>query len=282
MTTKSYRTVNGQTLEYEATPKVAAFIRRLEEGVENPKVTEQQLIGIAYSSENPILDHTMFPGRGAVTKAVLDDPAYHVMTDLLFRKQVAEQDLDVDKLAAKYSLTVGQAAAELGIHESAVRQAIAAKRLASWVKDGKHYLDPRSLKSIEFGTRGPKKGSWSEIAKTMAKREQRVQAALALLPDPLDVVMGHEKGASLKIKPSLPEAERIAGNRLRGTLPKWKRVVVMTTGDGGSRRAFVLEPGPEENELTHGPFSVKGRFVVRDTINSSKRAGEVWDEAEVG
>lgn len=269
MTTKSYRTVNGQTLEYEATPKVAAFLRRLEEGVENPKVGEQELVGLAYSSENPILDHTMFPGRGAVTKVVLDDPAYHVMTDLLFRKQIAEQEVDVDKLAAKYSLTVGQAAAELGIHESAVRQAIAAKRIASWLKDGKHFLDPRSLKSIEFGTRGPKKGAFRASAPIPAS-------------DPLDVVMGHEKGTSLKIKPSLPETERISGNRLRGTLPKWKRVVVMTTGDGGSRRAFVLEPGPEQNEFTHGPFSVKGRFVISERANSASKADEFWKSADVG
>lgn len=162
MTTKAkqHRTVSGQTIDYSPSPKVVAFLRRLEDEVENPKTSEQALIGLAYSNENPILDHTMFPGRGSVTKDVLADPAYHVMTDLLFRKQIAEQDIDVDKLAARYSMTVGEAAEELGINESAVRLAISSKRIASWVKDGKHFLEPRAVQSLEVGTRGPKKGSF--------------------------------------------------------------------------------------------------------------------------
>ena len=59
-------------------------------------------------------------------------------------------------------------------------------------------------------------------------------------------------------------------------LHEWQRVIVQTKGEGGTRRAFVLEPGPTENELAHGPFSVKGRFVINEKANSPKRADEVW------
>jgi excisionase family DNA binding protein len=131
-------------------------LERLETLLTDPKVTEQQLIGLAYPPENPILDATFHPARGMVTRAVLDDPAYEVMVDLLFRRRMMEDGISAEKLASRYSMTVAEAAAELGIHESAVRQAISAKRLASWIKEGgRHYVDPRALKTLEVGTRGP-------------------------------------------------------------------------------------------------------------------------------
>ena len=155
----THRTITGHPIELEPTPKVAAFLRRLEEAVADPKVTERELTGLAYGPENPFLDHSMFPGRGAVTKDVLANPAYRVMTDLLFRKRIVEQKIDVSKLEARYTMTPPQAAAELGITEGAVRQAIAAGRLPSWYRDGRHYLDPRSLSSLELTAAAGKKRS---------------------------------------------------------------------------------------------------------------------------
>lgn len=155
----THRTVTGHLVEFEAPPKVATFLRRLEDAVAEPKVTERELTGLAYSNENPFLDHTMFPGRGAVTKEVLADPAYRVMTDLLFRKRIVELKIDVSKIEARYSMTPGEAAAELGVTEGAIRQAIAARRIASWYRDGRHYLDPRSLSSLELTAAAGKKRS---------------------------------------------------------------------------------------------------------------------------
>lgn len=130
------------------------------------------------------------------------------------------------------------------------------------------------MRLLEVGTRGP-------------RGEQRARGAPAPavpLGGPLDIVMGHGGGRSLKIRSAAPvgDLERLEGNRLRGRLPKWKRVVVMTTAAGGGRRAFVLEPGPEETELTHSPYAVRGRFVVAEKANSPKAADKLWDEAEVG
>lgn len=150
MNKRTHRTVNGHLIEYEVAPKVGSFLRRLEAAVNDSDVSEQSLIGLAYSTDNPMLDHSMFPGRGAVTKEVLSDPAYRVMTDLLFRKRVAERGIDLAKVEARYTMTPADAAAELGVHESAIRQAIATLRLASWKRDGKHYLDPHAVRALKL------------------------------------------------------------------------------------------------------------------------------------
>src|SRR5262245_32600640 len=112
MAKRTHTTVSGHHIEYDSTPRVEAFLRRLEDAIDDAKVSENELIGLAYGHENPILDHTMFPSRGAVTKEVLADPAYAVMADLLFRKRLAEEGTDIEKLAARYSMTVSEAAKE--------------------------------------------------------------------------------------------------------------------------------------------------------------------------
>jgi excisionase family DNA binding protein len=250
MKSKTHTTASGHRIEVEVSPKVAAFLARLEEIVGNPKISAQEMIGVAYSAENPILDHTLFPGRGAVTRAVLDDPAYGVVTDLLFRKQLAQDGTDVERIAARFSMTVGEAAAELGIHESAVRQAIAAKRLASWMKEGRHYVEPRALKTLEVGTRAP-----------VGPRKPAAGGALA-------VKMGSCPGASFSVRTPIAIVD--------GQISTWKRVVVRSTGARGSKRAWVLEPATEDNEIVHGDFFVRGRFAVVASSNNPRKADELW------
>jgi len=264
MATRIHTTVMGHRIEFDPPPKVARFLERIERMVDDPDVTQRDMIGLVYSQENPILDHTIFPERGGVTRDVLADPVYAVMTDLIFRKHIAEDRIDVAKLAAKYSMTVAEAAEHLGINESAVRQGIASKRIPSFVKDGRHFIDPRSLTTLEVGTRGPR-GRARELG------------------GPLEIVMGHTKGASLKVKCNEPiePMGRLDGNVLRGRLRRWKRVVVMTTGEGGTKRAFVLDRGDADNAIEHGPFSVRGRFVIKEKANSSKSAEQVWAVYEV-
>lgn len=294
MTTKQYRTVNGQVIEYSPTAKVAAFLARIEQMVADPKTKEQQIVGLAYSSENPFLDHTMFPGRGAVTKDVLANPAYHVMTDLLFRKRVAESGFAVEKLASKYTVGIPEAARELGINENAVRKAIASGRLPAWTKeDGRQYLDPRTFKTIEVGTRGPKKGTFKVRTETVEPageevvrlRDERLEQAVADVDgepeaEPLDVIMGQEKGAGLKINVEAEDVQRIAGNRLHGRVKRWKRVAVMTKGEGGKRQVYVIVPGRKENAITIGPFAVRGRFDVDEKVTAPTRVDDAWKAAK--
>lgn len=295
MTTKQYRAVNGQVIEYSPTTKVAAFLARIEEMVADPKVKEQQIVGLAYSSENPFLDHTMFPGRGAVTKEVLGDPAYHVMADLLFRKRLAESGVATEKLAAKYTMGIPEAARELGINENAVRKAIASGRLPSWTKeDGRQYLDPRTFKSIEVGTRGPKKGTFKArteetagagIADAVRLRDEGLEDAVAHVngepeAEPLDVIMGQEKGAGLKISVEAEDVQRIADNRLHGRIKRWKRLAVMTKGEGGKRHVYVIVPGRKENAITIGPFAVRGRFDIDEKVTAPTRVDDAWKAAK--
>lgn len=284
MTKRFHTTASGHRIEYEASPKAVAFLRRLEEMVGDDSITTQEMTGLAYSTENPILDHAMFPGRGAVTRAVLDDPAYGVVTDLLFRKQLAEDGTDIERVAAKYSMTVGEAAAELGVTEGAIRQAIAAKRLASWVKEGgRHYVDPRAAKTLEVGTRapvGPRKGSFGDAPEVMAKH-RRVADAIAPSGAPLEVRMGSAAGASLSVRAKHPiKVDEQIGNVNHGHVSPWRRVVVKTTGEGGKTRAWVLVPGSEDNQIAHDEFFVRGRFTIAMSTNNPRSAIEMWKSTE--
>lgn len=266
MTKRIHTTLSGHHIEYDPSPEVAAFLSRLEDMIADPKISEQEMIGVAYSRENPIMDPTLHPTRAVVTKEVFANPAYQVIGDLLFRKRVAQERVDVAKLAAKYTMTIAEAAEDVGVHQSSIRQAIEARRLASWVKNGKHYLEPRSLASFKLsladgGKRGPKaKGSGHE----------------------LDIVLGHAPGQSLRVRAAtgVDTVERVEGNIVRGRVAKWERVVVLTTR-GQNKRAFVIEPADEDGDITHGPFHVRGRFRVVERANASKKAGELYDASDV-
>ncbi len=268
MPKRIHTTLTEHRIEYDPSPEVEAFLTRLEDMISDPKVNEQQMIGVAYSRENPLLDKTMHPIRAMVTKDVFDDPAYAVMADLLFRKRVAQEKVDVNKLAAKYTVTVAQAAEQLGIHQSAVRQAIEARRLASWMKDGKHFLEPSSLASFAQSSGKGRAGKKSEMSSE------------------LDIVLGHAAGASLRVRSAKPveTIERVDGNVVHGRLAAgWKKIVVLTTA-GNSKRGFALEPGApgaEPQEINHPPFYVRGNFHIYLHGNSAKKTGDIWDKTAV-
>jgi hypothetical protein len=260
MTTRFHTTASGHRIEYEATPEIEAFLRRLQELVTKGDVSSQAMTGIAYSSENPILDHAMFAGRGAVTREVLENPAYAVVTDLLFRKTLTERGQTPDDIAEHYSMSVSDAAVELGIHESAVRQAIAAKRLASWLKDGRHYVDPRALKTLEVGTRGPRRADATGGS--------------------LTVCVGNTTGQSFNVRTPTPitSTAKVGANKKSGVVePGWRRLVVRSIA-GAVHRTWILEPGPKEAELVAGDFYVRGRFAIAESATTPKKADTWWRE----
>jgi hypothetical protein len=84
-----HTTISGQRIDYdEPAPATAAFLERLVAMMRDPSVSESEMIGFAHAREKPILDHRL-PEGGAVTEAVLADPLYLVITDLLARKRIA-------------------------------------------------------------------------------------------------------------------------------------------------------------------------------------------------
>jgi hypothetical protein len=152
-----HETASGQRIEYpDPERRLARFLRRAEELATDSKAGEDELVAWVYGSENPILDRTVFPERGAVTRAVLDNPVYAVLQDLLFRKSAAARGQDLERLATRFTLTVNVAAERKGVSPQAIRNAIATKRLPAWVRDGEYHIDPRTLEQVEFGTRLPK------------------------------------------------------------------------------------------------------------------------------
>lgn len=249
-----YEAINGQRIEFTHTPETEVFLKKVLALYEDPRKSENDLIALVYSKENPILDQTIFPTRGAVTAAVLENPLYGVMTDLIFRKECAKSGTKIEELADQYTLTVVEAAEQLKIHPASVQKAIASKRLPVWVKGNKHYLDPKTFHLLgAVGQRGPAS------------------------PDvqPLTFRVGKNKEHMLRIKSIEGEPDsKIAP--VKGSLDRWRRVAVLH-GQGDNLRLFILEPAAEANEIERGEFYVKGNFEVKEKVNNRKTAQAAWD-----
>jgi excisionase family DNA binding protein len=157
MELERYTTLAGETLEYpRPNAEVGGFLARVFDATNNPNVGEGELIDLIYGKENPILDQTIFPARGAVTKEVFTDPVYHLMTDLLDHKRVQMGTLDLHKAHAAFTMTVQEAARKLGITQGAVRNAIVSRRMPAIKKGGVYLLDPKAVESFHVSPRGPK------------------------------------------------------------------------------------------------------------------------------
>ncbi len=155
---EKYTTIAGEEIAYPTpAPDVAALLSALVDAVNDPIVSESEIIELIYGKENPLLRQDVLPHHGVVTKEVFDNPLYHVMTDLLGRKRVQLGTLNVDKALSQYTMTVSEAAEELGIHPSAVRQAIKTRRLAGVKKGSQYFLRPLSVRSYKVSQRGPKR-----------------------------------------------------------------------------------------------------------------------------
>lgn len=261
-------TLSNKEIEYDdRDPVVAAFLQRVRELAAKPKSKESDLIALVYSQENPIMDRTLFPERGAVTKEVLEHPVYRVLCDIMGRKRVEQDSVNVETLGASYTLTVAEAAAKLGMTTSAVRQAIDASRLPSWKKGGHHFLNPDHFSAFKLGTAGPKK-----------RVEPTIGQALALK-------FGHAPGVSLRVSvegnPAVIQTERAHGNVQDGTVVAgWTHVYAIASiesGRGISTRYFELEPSHEMEEVNVGhEMFIKGRFRIAETKNNPQAAAAAW------
>ncbi len=230
----------------DADPQVLAFIKRLQGLVDDPTVNESGFVEVLHGLDNPLLDKELMPGRACVTRAVFANPLYHVMNDILGRKRIAIGSLDMDAVRERYSMTVKEAAAKLGLHENAIRQAIAARRLASVKVKGEHRLDPAHIANYKTSPRGR--------------------------PAPLVVVYGSTPGARLSFKTDGELVEDGADGAIkRGHVEGWTTAKVLA-GSKEKVRFWRLEPGPDVTEIGFSPFSVKGRFTVVELVNNAAEA----------
>jgi len=152
---QTHETLSGLTIKYETpTGATAAFFERVRAAVLDPAVTEDAMTALVYGQENPLLDRTVFAEHAAVTPAVFAEPLYHVLLDLIGRKRHALGRLDLVATEARYTLTPDEAAERLGVHVSAIRQAIERHRLPAWKRGGRLWLDPVSCDAYKLATRG--------------------------------------------------------------------------------------------------------------------------------
>lgn len=253
----THNTINGRTIEYEPTPAELRFLREVEAAVADPSISEAQLRAQIYGPDNPLLDQRA--GYSFVTPAAFESPIYRVLLDLLDRKRVAAGSLDLEKVAARYTMTVAEAAAQLGLSVGAVRTAVTSGRLPAWKRDGELWLDPVAVDGYQVIRRGP--------------------------PPRLAVTCGSKEGASMRVRVVGGEELQVTGKEgglVRGTISSWERVGVITsakrTGRSGepetTYRYWLLEPGGAEQKVELGPFSVTGRFSVTE-----KRNGKAASEA---
>lgn len=245
----------GHEIKYDdPEPIVERFIKRAQTLAENPKSKIDDLVTLIYGSENPILDHTLFPERGAVTREVLENPVYHVLTDLLARKQVSASGGSSEQLGKRYTLTVAQAAEEAGVTKDAIRKAIAARRLPSWVREGQYYIDPRTLAPLGFGSRLPFES------------------------EPFEFEVGYDAVTNTGMRIKIPDGEFPKSQNeplYDDTCERWRRVAVRCSSPTGIR-VFVLEPAKKKGLLQHYKFSVKGKFEVVEKHNADKAARVFW------
>ncbi len=246
----------GHEIRYDdPKPDVERFLKRAQQVANNPKSKPDDLVTLIYGNENPILDHTLFPERGAVTREVLDNPIYHVLTDLLARKQAAAAGATPEKLKKRYTLTVAEAAEQAHVSPDAIRKAIKARRLPSWKEGGEYYLDPRTLVALapDVGKRG------------------------VITPGVLRYKSGYNPDLKAFFRLKIPGGEvpfDEVGNT--GRVTTWERIAVLTGGFAGARY-FELVPGEGKQKLEFNHYFIEGNFDYAKKVNDSAAARKAWE-----
>lgn len=249
----SYKTIVGETLEYETpTPEIAAFLSRVMLAAHDPNVTEPALTELVFGKENPVLDQTIFPGRGAVTKAVMASPLYHVMMDLVGAKRLQVGTLAPNAYDA-FKLTVNEVAKELDVTPGAVRQAIAAGTLTAIKRGATYLIDPRSVATY---------------------RELHTRRGRPATPA-VRVRYGSKPGVSFRVK--FPELKHLDqhGHVIDAEAPRFERAAVAFSGDG-KNQCFVLAPSKKSERFERDGFFIEGRFRVIARVNDPARAAEAF------
>lgn len=216
--------------------------------------SDDDLITLIYSSENPILAPYPFGGRGMVTKETLEDPLYHIMSDLLFRARLARGGKTVEDYLERFTLGVTEAAKRLGISRSALHKAIQERRIDSCRKAGSYYLTPNDVD--RFATNLP------ETRRGMAPQKPGPGA-------PLEVRIGTNPAVqfALKAPKELTVLEHDGGRAVKGVLRAgWASIAVgyqSRLNEKQEEGIWLLVPSDKESALELAEFYVRGRFKVK-------------------
>lgn len=261
----AYKLLSGETLKYsKPAPAVAEYLSRVRVAANDPDVSTGELIDLIYSGDNPLLETGIIPGRGVVTKDVQHHPVYQIMLDLLQQKRITEGELDREAAESQHTMTVPEAAEELGVSTSAVRQALYSDRIAGRKVDGQWRIYSESVEAYEVSRRGPSPSR------------------------PLQVSMGSVEGLSCRVKmPELLEDSEKEDSIRTGVLQKWRRVGVIIGGESAGPRDdrkgytfWEIAPADEENSIEQGPFYVRGRFRVVRQVEHAREALDAYKQFE--
>lgn len=136
-TLESYECASGRVIRYpKPSREVQLFLADLFRNTDREEVLYDDLTKIIYGKGNPLLDHRIFKGYGGVTADIAADPVYSVMRDQLEKKALQQGLIDEERDFAHLTMTPGEAAKKLGVHETAVVKAIQQGRLRSARKIG--------------------------------------------------------------------------------------------------------------------------------------------------
>lgn len=262
----TYETISGIIIEYEPDAETLAFVERVAALASKPRTTANDLIVLIYSGDNPLLGPYPFGGRGAVTKETLANPAYAVLADMLFRKEMAERGVTPEALAARYTMPASEAQEVVGISRVAMRKAALEGRISTWVKGGAYYFDPQEVE--RFAGAGD-------------KRRAKVREASGGAE--LSAVVGNAPGGSLYVKGAeVRESARLGEHVVSGSIEEgWTRLLVKFSKESrGEKRVWVyeLEPGTDDEAIDVKPFGVKGRFRIAAKLDG-KKATDAWRSA---
>lgn len=266
-----YQTIQGHEFDVDDSPPGTIEFLSSVILLAGRGASEDELVELIYSDQNPTLGPYPFGGRGAVTRETLENPAYWAMGDLLFRARLARRGVSTEQAAERYTLLVSEAAKRLGVSRAAVQKAIQTRRLESWVKDERHYLCADDVDRWASSLTETRRGFSPEAPEAVGA--------------PLAARLGGVPGVTFKLKVSeqFLATERESGHVFVGTIRAgWKLLAVSYSdrdGDEGEQRrtVLVLVPGDTDNAIEHHGFYLRGRFKVLHK-RTGERASRAWQE----
>jgi excisionase family DNA binding protein len=254
-----YTLLSGETVEFTMpSSELGTFLQRVLAAAQDPAVSHGELSELVHGLENPLLDRAVVPGGAIATAEVYRSPLFHAMLDCVARKRLSP-DSTAPAPRTRYAMTVPEAAKQLGISESAVRQAIYTNRLRARKEGGTHYLDPRSVASYRVSRRGPRRQGEQEKG---------------LSGGPLEVRIGSGPDSSFRVKHGRDafELTESRGAEWTGTIPGgWRRIALLGTS-GDRAYCWEIEPAEGESVLQFEGFHVRGGFRVVEALSVAQRA----------
>ncbi|MCC6554038.1 MAG: helix-turn-helix domain-containing protein [Polyangiaceae bacterium] len=253
-----YTLLSGETLDFPTPPeRLATFLHRVIDATKDADITEEAMADLVHGPENPLFDLDLVPGAAVATAKVYRNPIFHVMLDCIARKRLGSET-GAFPARARFAMTVPDAAIQLGITESAVRQAIYTNRLRARKDGGTYYIDSRSVAGYRVSHRGP-------------PRRPRAQAEPGGV---LQARIGSGPDASFRVKHSSEElaVEEQGASEWISTIPAgWHRIAVLGTGKEICRY-WEIEPSEGESVLQFEGFYLRGGFRIIEAISSSPKA----------